>query len=35
LLWLHSKQRYYSGIKLEDQSRINMLDERLLIAKQA
>ena len=35
LLWLQSKQRYYSGIKLEDQSRINMLDERLLIAKQA
>jgi len=29
LLWLKSKQRYYSGIKSEDENRIKMLDLRL------
>tara|TARA_B100000787_G_C16179727_1_gene291075 strand:+ start:951 stop:1733 length:783 start_codon:yes stop_codon:yes gene_type:complete len=29
LLWLRSKERYYSGIKLEDKSRIKMLEKRL------
>jgi len=28
LLWLKSKQRYYSGIKREDQHRIDMLEQR-------
>jgi len=28
LLWLKSKQRYYSGIKREDQQRIDMLEQR-------
>ncbi len=29
LLWLRSKQRYYSSIKFEDENRIKMLDSRL------
>lgn len=29
LLWLQSKQRYYSGIKAEDENRIKMLESRL------
>ena len=29
LLWLKSKQRYYSSIKSEDDHRIKMLDSRL------
>jgi len=30
LMWLKSKQRYYSRIKYEDQARISMLEQRLL-----
>jgi hypothetical protein len=29
LLWLKSKRRYYSRIKVEDEKRIQMLEERL------
>jgi len=29
LLWLKSKRRYYSRVKVEDESRIKMLEERL------
>ena len=29
LLWLKSKRRYYSGIKKEDEKRIEMIEQRL------
>ena len=29
LLWLQSKRRYYSGIKKEDEKRIEMIEQRL------